>query len=295
MAEVRIYSGVLKTEHNIPFIEDEKGKRLFEGYPIWSGYARHFIDREVHARFLPQCDYESGKPILIIWPKEAQSGEPFFELYYNERLVKYPASTFGHIALNINGAVYNFSHLINENEAMRPEEYLYRPALGEFAPHPVTGRFDVSDPQKPYYDKFGRNFMRTIHVARVVGADVERLRAHCDAELRRIYASPRDPERPHKYSEFNFFTRSCTTIIRDALRAIGFYDVKGIIPRDMFISAAAAFYRARKKGRIRCSFYLKPQLVVPEALLSRRSWVLNPRNWLRIQAHGRLFGYGRRF
>lgn len=291
MAEEKIYSGILKEEAGVAFIEDARGRRYFEGYPIWQGYMRHFAGREVHARQLVQRDYESGKPILIIWPKEPPSEESFFELYYNERLVKYPASTLGHIALNIDGAVYNFSHLINENEVMKPEEYLYRPALGEFAPHPLKGRFDVSNPEKPYYDKFGRNFMRTIHVARVTGADVEKLRAHCDAELRRIYSAPRDPKRPHKYSEFNFFTRSCTTIIRDALRDIGFHDIKGITPRDMFISATAAFFKAFKRGKINCRFYIKPQLVVPEAPPSERSWVLNPRNLLRLRTHRRLFGY----
>ncbi len=286
-----MFSGILKEETGVAFIESSRNERYFECHPIWSGYLRHFTGREVQARLLPQRDYETGKQILIIWPKEAESKEPFFELYYNERLIKYPASTLGHIALNINGAVYNFSHLINENEVMQPEEYLYRPAMGEFAPHPLTGRFDVSDPQKPYFDKFGRNFMRTIHVARVTGADIEKLRAHCDAELLRIYRAPKDPKRPHKYSEFNFFTRSCTTIIRDALRAIGFKDIKGIIPRDMFISASTVFAEAEKIGAVQCRFFVKPQLLVPEAPPSARSWVLNPRNLFRVRRHRRLFGY----
>ncbi len=289
MAVNPIYSGVLKKENGAVFIEDARGLRYFERYPIWNGYLRHFCDYEVYARLLSERDYETGEQILLIWPKESQPEFPFFELYYNERLIKYPASTLGHIALNIDGAVYNFSHLINENEVMQPEEYLYRPALGEFAPHPLTGRFDVSDPQKPYYDKFGRNFMRTIHVAHVEGADVEKLRLRCDEELRRIYSAPRDLKRPHKYSEFNFFTRSCTTIIRDVLRGIGFTDIKGVIPRDMFISASCAFCEAEKKGTIKCRFYIKPQLFVPEAPPSKRSLVLNPRNLLRLKKHRQLF------
>ncbi len=285
------FSGILKEETGVAFIASSRNERYFKGHPIWSGYLRHFIGREVLARLLPQRDYETGKQILIIWPKEAESKEPFFELYYNERLIKYPASTLGHIALNINGAVYNFSHLINENEVMQPEEYLYRPAMGEFAPHPLTGRFDVSNPEKPYFDKFGRNFMRAIHVVSVEGSNIEKLRAYCDAELQRIYRAPRNPQKPHKYSEFNFFTRSCTTIIRDALRDIGFKDIKGIIPRDMFISASIVFAKAEKNGAIRCRFYIKPQLLVPEAPPSTRSWVLNPRNLFRLRTHRRLFGY----
>ncbi|MCX7678354.1 MAG: hypothetical protein N2316_03965, partial [Spirochaetes bacterium] len=209
--------------------------------------------------------------------------------YYNERLVKYPASTCGHIALNINGDVYNFSHLINENEVIQPEEYFYRPALGEFAPHPITNRFDVSNPSHPYYDKFGRNFMRTIHVAHVEGIDIDALKRYCDAELQRIHNTPIDPRRPHKYADFNFFNRSCTTIIRDALRAIGFTSIRGITPRDMFMSATFAFYKAKCEGKIRCRFFLRPQLFVPEAPPSKRSWILNPGNLLRLRWHNRLF------
>lgn len=285
----QIYVGVLRVENDVPYIESPSGTQYFKGYPIWKGYVLHFLGKEVCARLLPQCDYDEGKPILIIWPKEPIPNNPFFELYYNERLVKYPASTLGHIALNVNGSIYNFSHLINENEVMQPEEYLYRPAMGEFAPHPLTKRFDVSNPERPYYDKFGRNFMRTIHVAHVEGSDIDALRAYCDDQLKRIHEAPKDPRRPHKYSEFNFFTRSCTTIIRDALRAIGFTSIKGIIPRDMFISATVAFVRAQKEGKIRCRFFLKPQLLVPEALPSKRSWVLNPKNILLLGWHNRLF------
>jgi hypothetical protein len=123
----------------------------------------------------------------------------------------------------------------------------------------------------------------------VEGADVEQLRTHCDAELKRIHQAPRDPKKPEKYSEFNFFTRSCTTIIRDALRTIGFTNVKGIIPRDMFVSAVAELFRARQRGIVQCRFYLKPQLLVPEAPPSKRSWVMNPRNLIFLSAHRELF------
>ena len=58
-------------------------------------------------------------------------------------MIKYPASTFGHNAINVNGEFFNFSHLINENESMDEAEYMYRPALGEFAPSPTTGKFEI--------------------------------------------------------------------------------------------------------------------------------------------------------
>jgi len=276
-----VLEGVLRREGDGAVIEGDTGARVLEGHPVWSGYIAHWEGRPVRARFLPQRDYESGRPILIAWPREEPAAAPFFELYYNERLVKYIVSTFGHIAINIDRSVFNFSHLVNENEAMTPEEYLYRPALGEFAPSPVTGRFDVSDPARPYYDKFGRNFMRKIHVARVEGADIPALLEYCRAQMRRIHDAPVDPEQPHKYSEFRYFSRNCSTIIRDGLREIGFGGIGGVFPRDLFISAAKVLLEAHRRGRIRLALYTKPQLLVPEAAPSRLSPIFNPVNRIR--------------
>ena len=78
------------------------------------------------ARELPQLDYKTDQPIIIMWPDESPPSEPVVDFYYNERLVKYPASLFGHNAININGNIYNFSHLMNENEIITPEEFIYR-------------------------------------------------------------------------------------------------------------------------------------------------------------------------
>ncbi len=289
MKDGTVFSGFLREEGGVAFIEGEGGRRL-EGRRIWQGYLTHWKGRPVNARALPQRDYENGEPIIILWPREAPHQGPFFDLYYNERLVKYPASTFGHIAININGAIFNYSHLINENEIISPEEYLYRPALGEFAPHPVTGRFDLSDPARPYYDKFGRNFMRTIHAARVQGADIGALDEFNREMMRHIHEAPVDPKRPHKYSEFRFFSRNCSTIIRDGLRAIGFAEVRGVFPRDMFISAVASFLRARDEGRILFSLRTMPQLMVPEAPGSKLSPLLNPLNRVRYLRLRRLMG-----
>ena len=65
--------------------------------------------------------------------------------------------------------------LMNENEIITEEEFFYRPALGEFAPSPNNGKYEILEDGTPYYDKFGRNFMRTIHVLRIEGIDVEKL------------------------------------------------------------------------------------------------------------------------
>lgn len=287
MNESGVIEGILRAEGGAAFIEGGDGERVLDGHPVWSGYLSHWTGRRVRARFLPQRDYETGLPILIVWPREEPAAVPFFELYYNERLVKYPASTFGHIAININNDIFNFSHLINENEVMTPEEYLYRPALGEFAPHPVSGLFDVSDPSRPYYDKFGRNFMRKIHVARVEGADIAALLEYCRGQMRRIHNAPVDPGKPHKYSEFRFFSRNCSTIIRDGLREIGFGAVRGVLPRDMFICAVSVLSKESRQGRIGLKLYTMPQLMVPEAPPSRLSPVFNPLNRIRrLRMHG---------
>lgn len=93
---------------------------LFEDRLIWKGYLTHWLGQYVCARELIQEDYESRQPIIIMWPDDPPHEEPFVDFYYNERLVKYPASTFGHNAINIEGNIYNFSHLLNENEIMTP-------------------------------------------------------------------------------------------------------------------------------------------------------------------------------
>lgn len=52
----------------------------------------------------------------VMWPDEPVPDESVVELYFNEHLVKYPVSFLGHLAVNVNGTIFNFSHLMNENE-----------------------------------------------------------------------------------------------------------------------------------------------------------------------------------
>jgi hypothetical protein len=197
------------------------------------------------------------------------------ELYYNERLVKYIASTFGHLAVNVDGAVFNFSHLMNECEMLSCQDYFYRPALGRFAPDPGTGRFNVEDPERPYLDKFGRLFMRTVHAARLEGIDTSKFHEYYANELSRIHSTP---DRPEKYRDFSFFSRSCATIIRDGLRENGFRNVRGLLPREVFISAMWEFRKSAGKQGARFSYRRMPQLKVDEAPYSSLSPILNPVN-----------------
>jgi len=275
-----VTKGILRKEEGKTFIQDNAGTKHYEDQRIWKGYIKHWLDQPVFARLLPQKDYEADQPIAILWPDIPKSKIPYVELYYNERLVKYWASTLGHNALNINGNIYNFSHLLNENEVMTEEEFFYRPALGEFAPSPTTGLFEADENGRAYFDKFGRNFMRTIHVLRVEGIDTDRLKAIFDEKLKMIHAAPVDPQKPEKYKEFNVVTNSCSTIIKIGLKKYGIKRVRGTFPRDLFVSAAVQF---QKDKTLKAWLYKMPQLNVAEAQESAMSPLLNPWNKVRVK------------
>ncbi len=278
-SESLTYKGTLKFENGKSFIMDDNGHRFFENELIWSGYIAHWKEQQVLAQYLPQCDYDRAKPIIIMWPVEVDVIEPFVELYYNERLVKYRASLFGHIAINVNGEIFNFSHLINENEVINKAEYFYRPALGEFAPSPRTGRMEIPDDGQPFFDKFGRNFMRTIHVVRIRGLDPAVLLDILMEQLHTIHNAPKDPENPAKYCDFNFFSRNCATIIRDSLNRFGYDRIKGIFPRDLFINAAHFF---QNKSGLNVKIFKMPQLLVSEAQPSGMTPLTNMKNWHKV-------------
>ena len=104
-------TGILTRDNNTSFILDESGERHFEDRIIWSGYLTHWSGEKIHARELEQHDYENNEPIIILWPIESSLNEPFVDLYYNERLTKYFVSFLGHTAINVNGSIFNFSHV----------------------------------------------------------------------------------------------------------------------------------------------------------------------------------------
>ena len=278
-----IIQGILTKDGDRSFLLGQDGQRHFESELIWEGYLRHWTGQPVYARRLKQEDYEFKRPIIIIWPVEKPAEQPFVELYYNERLVKYPASTFGHNAINVDGEIFNFSHLINENEAMTTDEYFYRPALGEFAPSPRTGQFDILEDGTVYYDKFGRNFMRTIHVVRILGIDTEKLAQIYHQALELIHNTPVNPKNPEKYRDFNFYKRSCSTIIRDGLRSYDYRRINGFLPRDMFVSATHELLKAQARGKIEVKLFRMPQLMVPEAEPSALTPLYNLKNRWRLR------------
>ncbi len=276
-----VYTGLLRTLDGVFFLQGADGRRYLEGEKIWSGYLRHFIGKNVFARRLPQKDYETGRPIVLMWPCDPEPADSFIELYFNERLTKYPISLLGHLAVNVDGEIFNFSHLMNENEVLRPEDYFYRPALGEFAPHPVSGKADLDDPEKPYYDKFGRRFMRTIHILKVTGLDTRALSDIFHHELESIRRFPRNPKKAEHYAGFNVFTRSCSSIIRDGFRKVEFKKIHGVFPRDLFVRTADFFMNQSNDPSIKAVLFTLNQLSVSEAPQSAMPPLMNPLNYYR--------------
>ena len=271
-------TGILTQDNNASFILDESGDRHFEDRIIWNGYLAHWSGEKVHARELEQHDYENNEPIIIIWPVETRSTEPFVDLYYNERLTKYFVSFLGHTAVNVNGSIFNFSHLMNENEIMDKEEYFYRPALGEFAPSPNNGLFEILEDGRVFYDKFGRNFMRTIHRIRIFGLDTEKMMATLKQSLDIILNTPPNPKEPDKYKDFSIVSNNCATIIRDVFNQCGFPEIKGRFPRDLFVNTT---YHLFCHPELDVQYAKLPQLFVPEAPMSMVSPLLNFRNYFR--------------
>jgi hypothetical protein len=277
-----VVSGVLGRGSDAGYIQTDDGRRITMSEPIWSGYLTHWLGRRVKVYRLPQRDYYSGAQILLLAPDEPAPEYPYVDLYYNECLRGYLSSLFGHLAINVDGKVFSFSETLNENEEMTPEEFFYRPALGEFSGHPDTRVFDVSDPERPYYDKFGRRFMRTIHAIRIKGLDTVRLIEILQTEVRVIHETPLDPHRPYKYRDFHSIHRSCTSILRDALREAGLREVSGVIPRELFLSVAYQATRLNRSNLLSVCAIRLEQLKVPERSYSRPSPILNPLNHLRL-------------
>lgn len=275
-----IYTGILRENKVNNYLELSDGSRIFENEPIWSGYLKHWRNQQVHARRLEQLDYEDGKPIIITWLVEPKPKVPFVQIYYNERLVKYFDSIMGHLAINVNGNIFNFAKKINENEVITKEEYFYRPALGEFAPSPNSGRQEINTKGNSYFDKFGRNFMRGIHVLHVEGIDTQKLYNIFKEELEIIHNTPEKQDNPGNYPDFHFIKRSCTTIVRDGLRKYRFKNIKGVIPRDFFINAA---YNLNKESDLDVRLFKMPQLIVPECPPSKPTILFNIKNWYRIK------------
>lgn len=273
--------GWIKKDETGVFIEDNSGKKLFTKERIWDGYVAHWLNKKVLVRELPQNDPKTGLPIVLIWREdgiERNKNQNYIEVYYNERLVKYWASFFGHISINVGGSVFNFSNKISEDEILTPEEYFYRPVLGDLAPTE-----DKKDSAEKDVIKFGRRFMRSIHILRIEGdsLDIELLRKIFKKKMDSVHNAPTDSSRPGFYKDFSFYSNSCVTIIRDGLREGGFADASGFLSRDFFMSCAKSFRKMAKKNNLSVSLRLMPQLMISEAPPSKMTLLFNPLSYWR--------------
>lgn len=281
MIDKTTYTGELKVVDDKSYLELENGNKVFENETIWSGYLKYWKNTKVNARRLEQLDYEDGKPIIIMWPDEPNPKKAFVRIYYNERLVKYWQSTLGHLAIDVNGKIFNFAEKYNEIEIITKEEYFYRPALGEFAPSPITGRQVILQEGKSYLDKFGRNFMRGIHVCHIEGIDADKLYDVLYKKMEMIHNTPPNPKDSENWPDFHFIKSSCTSIVRDGFRKCGFPQIKGVIPRDFFVNAA---YNLQKEKELKVRLYKMPQLLVAEAKPSKQTPLFNIKNWFKVKS-----------
>ena len=282
--------GILGRDATTEYVETDEGRRIVMSEPVWDGYFSHWLGQRVRVYRLAQRDYQSGSKILLLAPDRPGPTGPYVELYYNECLPGYISSMLGHFAINVNGRVFSFSETLNENEEMSLDEFLYRPALGEFSGHPDKMTFNIDDPDRPYYEKFGRRFMRTIHVLRIEGLETAALAEILRSEIRTVHETPPDPRRPHKYKDFHYVHRSCTSIVRDALRESGLREVSGVVPRELFLNAAYQLTRPHRSGNVEVQASLMDQLKVPERSYSRPNSILNPVNRARFRQFRRIPG-----
>ncbi|MEX0346861.1 MAG: hypothetical protein AB3N20_18205 [Rhizobiaceae bacterium] len=273
--------GILGRDDGADYVETDDGSRVLMPEGIWEGYIIHWLGQRVRVQRLPQRDYSTGAKILLLAPDKPEPPKPYIELYYNESLPGYVSSMLGHFAINVDGRIFSFSETLNENEEMSVDEFFYRPALGEFSGHPDKLKFNVDDPDRPFYDKFGRRFMRTIHALRIEGLHTDRLTENLRTEIRTIHETPRDHGRPHKYRDFHYVRRSCTSIVRDALRDSGLREVSGVVPRELFLNSAYQVAKLHQSRSLKVQAKLMGQLKVPEKPYSRPNPVLNPVNRLR--------------
>ncbi|MCL5435583.1 MAG: hypothetical protein M1275_00690 [Patescibacteria group bacterium] len=275
-----IAAGRLVSEEGKKFLRTDRGEKKFTEAAIWDGYFIHFNNRRVLGRTLPQIDYASGRPLALLWPEPDVPPEPFLEIYYNERLPNYPGSLFGHGAINVNGRIFNFAHKLNENEELTWEEYFFRPALGEFAPGP-NGKYDISDPQRPYYDKFGRRFMRAVWKLRITGiSNAAWLLEHFRARLKKIKTQILKPQFPDINRYFNLFSHNCITELHAGLTAWGLKNLNRWFPLDFFFSSKREFSKLAQKQNLQILVEKLPQLKVPEAPFSKSVPAVSPRHWL---------------
>jgi hypothetical protein len=108
--------------------------------------------------------------------------------------------------------------------------------------------------------------------------DIGKLSQIFRRELEMIHNAPPDPRKPGHYIDFNILTNSCSTIIRGGFNQMGFKNIRGIFPRDLFVNISYAFLRQGNHPLIKASRFILHQRHVPEAAPSAMPPLLNPLN-----------------
>ena len=103
--------GILTQDNNTSFILDESDDRHFEDRIIWSGYLTHWSGDKIHTRELKQHDYENNEPVIIIWPVESSSTEPFVDLKYE----KLPQLIVPEAPMSMVSPLLNFRNYFRKN------------------------------------------------------------------------------------------------------------------------------------------------------------------------------------
>lgn len=132
--------------------------------------------------------------------------------------------------------------------------------------------------------------MRTIHALRIEGLATEELAQIFHRLLNVVKNAPRNPMEPDEYQNFNFLKNSCVTIIRDGLRQFGLKKIRGLFPRDLFVSCVYELFRIKHESGLKISYYKKTQLKIPEAPYSQPTPILNPLNYYRWWAVQKSWG-----
>lgn len=271
MNELDIINGRLVLEEKTPCVLAAGGEKKFTNAAVWQGYITHFLNREVRGRLLPQTDYATKRPIALVWPEGDPPPQPFLEIYFNQRLPNYPGSFFGHAAINVNGRIFNFARKLNENEELDYGEYFYRPALGEFSPG-ANGKYDLSNPDEPRYDKFGRRFMRQILVLRITNVrDTAFLLDYFRKSLATIQNQNAGRTDVDVNQYFRAFSNNCVTMLYNGLSRWGINRLNRRLPWNFFLSCRREFSKLAAARRWQVSVRKLPQLKVPEAPFSAQS------------------------
>ena len=257
-----------------PGLVSGSGRTALDG--LWPGY-RVLSGSDVRLRWLRE-DRAGARIALLAPAADCPPGPDRVEVYFLHRLREQLVSLFGHLAIAVRGRVWNFSAVLEENEAVSWDEYFYRPQTGPFVRH-------ADGHGLARVDRYGRRFMRAADVLSLEGLPAERLADVLDGLLDEVRAAA-EKAQDGSSPAFSSWSRNCAGFIREALNESGVGSFSSHAPRDLFVELAWHF---RKRGG--ATFRRVPQLIVPGILPSSSAVpLLRPANWCHALRLGTLAG-----